>query len=87
MKVEQNGNSSQGFLFQSAQYFKAWSDQRTGNLSSGITSPNNIPGESATGQKTAKEIGLVEQLQSEVQSLDLQVFQRQIINTINCIKN
>lgn len=78
VKVEQNGNSSQGFLFQSAQYFKSWSDQRTGNLSSGITSPNNTPGQGLSGQKTAKEIGLVEQLQSEVQSLDLQVFQYQM---------
>lgn len=78
VKVEQSGNSSQGFLFQSAQYFKSWSDQRTGNLSSGITSPNNQPGQGLSGQKTAKEIGLVEQLQSEVQSLDLQIFQNQM---------
>lgn len=80
VKVEQGGNSSQGFLFQSAQYFKSWADQRTGNISSGLTSPINQPGQGQQGTKTAKEIGLVEQLQSEVQSLDLQVFQEQMAN-------
>lgn len=80
VKIEQGGNSSQAFLFQSAQYFKSWSDQRTGNLSSGLTAPNNQSGGGMQGQKTAKEIGLVEQLQSEVQSLDLQVFQNQMAN-------
>ena len=78
VKVESGGNSSQAFLFQSAQYFKAWSDQRTGNLSSGLSAPNNSSGQGLQGQKTAKEVGLVEQLQAEVQSLDLQVFQNQM---------
>jgi hypothetical protein len=41
VKIEQGGNSSQAFLFQSAQYFKSWSDQRTGNLTSGLSAPNN----------------------------------------------
>lgn len=80
VKIEQTGNSSQGFLFQSAQYFKSWADQRTGNLSSGLTSPNNSPGQGSQGMKTAKEVGLIEQLQSETQSLDLQVFQDQMAN-------
>jgi hypothetical protein len=78
LQVEHTGNSSQGFLFQSAQYFKAWSDQRTGNMSSGLTNPLNQPGQGMAGNKTAKEVGLVEQMQSEVQSLDLQVFQSQM---------
>lgn len=78
VKVESGGNSSQAFLFQSAQYFKAWSDQRTGNLTSGLSAPNNQTGMGVQGQKTAKEVGLVEQLQAEVQSLDLQVFQNQM---------
>lgn len=80
MQIEHTGNSSQGFLFQSAQYFKSWSDQRTGNLSSGLTAPNNQSGQGPAGSKTAKEVGLVEQLQSETQSLDLQVFQEQMAN-------
>lgn len=80
VKIEQGGNSSQAFLFQSAQYFKSWSDQRTGNLTSGISAPNNSIGGGLQGQKTAKEVGLVEQIQSEVQSLDLQVFQNQMAN-------
>lgn len=78
VKIEQGGNSSQAFLFQSAQYFKSWADQRSGNMSSGLTAPNNNPGSGQQGNKTAKEIGLVEQLQSEVQALDLQVFQDQM---------
>ncbi len=77
-EIRQNTNASQATLFQQAQYLKSWADQRTGNISSGITSPNNLPGMGQQGQKTAKEIGLVEQLGSEVQSLDLQVFQNQM---------
>lgn len=78
VKVEQGGNSSQAFLFQSAQYFKSWADQRTGNLTSGLTASNNTSGGGLQGSKTAKEVGLVEQIQSEVQSLDLQVWQSQM---------
>lgn len=77
-EIRQNGNSSQGTLFQQAQYLKSWADQRVGNLTSGITSTNNNPGSGTQGTKTAKEINLVEQLNSEVQSLDLQVFQEQM---------
>lgn len=77
-EVRQNMNGSQSTLFQQAQYLKSWADQRTGNITSGITSPNNLPGAGLQGSKTAKEIGLVEQLGSEVQSLDLQVFQNQM---------
>lgn len=77
-EVRQNVNASQGTLFQQAQYLKSWADQRTGNISSGLTAPNNTPGSGLQGTKTAKEIGLVEQLGSEVQSLDLQVFQNQM---------
>lgn len=80
VKVEQGGNSSQAFLFQSAQYFKSWSDQRTGNLTSGLTASNNPSGGGLQGTKTAREVGLVEQIQSEVQSLDLQVWQNQMAN-------
>lgn len=77
-EVRQSMNGSQTTLFQQAQYLKSWADQRTGNITSGVTSPNNLPGGGQQGSKTAKEIGLVEQLGSEVQSLDLQVFQNQM---------
>lgn len=77
-EIRQNINTSQGTLFQQAQYLKSWADQRVGNLTSGITAPNNQSGGGLQGTKTAKEIGLVEQLGSEVQSLDLQVFQNQM---------
>lgn len=77
-EVRQNINSSQTTLFQQAQYLKSWADQRTGNITSGVSSAQNLPGAGVQGTKTAKEIGLVEQLGSEVQSLDLQVFQNQM---------
>lgn len=77
-EIRQNVNASQGTLFQQAQYLKSWADQRTGNISSGLTNSTNLPGGGLQGTKTAKEIGLVEQLGSEVQSLDLQVFQNQM---------
>lgn len=77
-EVRQNMNASQGTLFQQAQYLKSWADQRTGNITSGLSSSQNLPGAGIQGTKTAKEIGLVEQLGSEVQSLDLQVFQNQM---------
>lgn len=77
-EVRQNVNASQTTLFQQAQYLKSWADQRTGNITSGLTAPNNQTGGGLQGQKTAKEVGLVEQLGSEVQSLDLQVFQNQM---------
>lgn len=80
VKIEQGGNSSQAFLFQSAQYFKSWADQRTGNITAGLSASNNMQGNGQQGTKTAKEIGLVEQIGSEVQSLDLQVFQNQMAN-------
>ena len=77
-EVRQNVNASQTTLFQQAQYLKSWADQRTGNISSGLTNPTNMSGGGLQGQKTAKEVGLVEQLGSEVQSLDLQIFQNQM---------
>lgn len=78
VEVQQLGNNSQAFLLQAAQYLKSWADMRTGNITSGITSPLNMQGSSSLGNKTKKEIDVVEALQSEVHSLDLQVFQQQM---------
>lgn len=72
------GNGSQGFLLQSAQYLKSWANERIGNISSGLTADNNQAGQGQQGQKTAREINLVEQVGTEIQSLDLQVHQHQM---------
>lgn len=72
------GNSSQNFLLQAGQYLKSWANERIGNITSGLTASNNMPGQGMDGQKTAKEINVVEQVGTEIQSLDLQVFQQQM---------
>lgn len=77
-EVRQNVNASQGNLFAQAQYLKSWADQRIGNITSGLTSPLNMPGTGQAGNKTKKEIDVIETLQSETQSLDLQIFQDQM---------
>ncbi len=77
-EIRQNVNASQNTLFQQAQYLKSWADQRVGNISAGLTSPVNMPGQGQQGQKTAREINEIGNLQSQVQSLDLQVFQMQM---------
>lgn len=77
-EVRQNVNASQNTLFQQAQYLKSWADQRVGNLTAGLTSPINMPGQGQQGQKTAREINEIGSVQSQVQSLDLQVFQMQM---------
>lgn len=78
VEVQQLGNVSQLPLLQAAQYLKSWADMRVGNITSGLTSPLNMQGSGTLGNKTKKEIDVVEALQSQVQSLDLQVFQEQM---------
>lgn len=80
VEITQLGNNSQGFLLQAAQYLKSWADMRIGNMTSGLTSPLNMQGAGGLGNKTKKEVDVVESLQQEVHSLDLQVFQRQMVN-------
>lgn len=77
-QVTSLGNPSQQYLLQSGQYLKAWANERIGNLTSGLSQSNNQAGQGSQGQKTAKEINVVEQVGSEQQSLDLQVFQNQM---------
>jgi hypothetical protein len=79
VEISQLGNVSQPFLLQAAQYLKSWADMRNGNMTSGLTSPLNMQGQSSLGNKTKKEVDVVESLQAEVTSLDLQVFQRQMV--------
>jgi hypothetical protein len=77
-QVSMLGNPSQQYLLQSGQYLKAWANERIGNVSSGLSQVNNMAGQGQQGQKTAKEINVVEQMGSEQQSLDLQIFQNQM---------
>ena len=77
-EIRQLTNTSQPVLFQFAQYLKSWSDQRIGNVTSGLSEANNLPGSGQGGKKTAKEIDIISSLQGEVQSLDMQVHQQQI---------
>lgn len=77
-EIRQQGNVSQQFLFGQAQYLKAWKDERLGSLTSGLSQINNVQGQGQQGNKTAKEINVIEAMQAEVQSLDLQIFQQQM---------
>ena len=77
-EIRQTSNNSQPALFQFAQYLKTWADQRIGNVTSGLSEINNLPGSGQGGKKTAKEIDIISSLQGEVQSLDLQVHQQQM---------
>jgi len=77
-EIRHGGNPSQPALFQFAQYLKSWADQRIGNVTSGLSEANNLPGSGQGGKKTAKEIDIISSLQGEVQSLDMQVHQQQM---------
>lgn len=77
-EIRQLVNMSQGALFQQAQYLKSWADQRIGSIMSGLTAPNNLQGQGQQGQKTAREVNLIEGMQGGIQSMDLQVFQYQM---------
>ena len=73
------GNVTQPILFQFAQYLKSWSDQRMGSSAQGVSDPTNLPGTGQGGKKTKAEIDLISGLRGEVQSLDLQIWQQQLV--------
>ena len=77
-QTRQLANVSQPLLFQMAQFLKSWADQRIGNVSSGLSTVDNLPGVGPGGKKTKAEIDLISSLQGEVQSLDLLVWQFQM---------
>ena len=77
-QTRQLANVSQPLLFQMAQYLKSWADQRIGNVSSGLSTVDNLLGVGPGGKKTKAEIDLISSLQGEVQSLDLLVWQFQM---------
>lgn len=73
------GNASQGFLFQQAQYLKSWVDNRLGQMTSGLGSMTDMPGMGERGKKTKAEVDTLMALQGQAQSLDLIVFQQQMV--------
>lgn len=77
-QIEQHANASQGTFLTTAQYLKSWANERLGNVTSGLSQANNLPGAGEGGKKTAREIDTVTFLQSQVQSLDLIIFQQQM---------
>lgn len=77
-QVSMLGNPSQQFLFQSGQYLKSWANERVGNTGSGLSQVNNQSGSGQSGNKSAKEINVVEQIGSQQMALDLQIFQNQM---------
>jgi len=77
-ETRQMQNISQPILFQAAQYLKNWSDGRLGNMSSGLSEINNLPGSGQGGKKTRAEIDLISSLGAKTPSLDLQIWQQQM---------
>lgn len=77
--VIQNTNLGQSNKFNSMQYLKSWANDRIGNITAAISQINNAPGSGQQGQKTAKEVSAIEAGAGQLQSLDLMVFQQQMI--------
>ena len=78
-QVRQMGNAAQPLLLNFTQHLKSWADNRMGDVTSGLTSPLNMAGQGALGQKTKAEVNLVSVLSQEISSLDVLVFQMQMI--------
>lgn len=77
--VVQNTNLGQANRFNNMQYLKAWANDRIGNLQAAISQINNTPGSGPQGTKTAKEVGAIEGAASQQNSMDLLVFQNQMV--------
>jgi hypothetical protein len=60
------------------QYLKSWSNERIGNISAAISATNNTQGGGAGGSKTAREVSAIEGSSSQLQSMDLLVYQNQM---------
>lgn len=72
------GNPSQQYLMQTGQYLKSWANERIGNTNGALTQANNQMGQGQSGDRTKKEINVIEQIGSQSMSLDLQIFQNQM---------
>lgn len=78
--VVQNTNLGQANRFNNMQYLKAWANDRIGNLQAAISQINNTPGSGPQGTKTAREVGAIEGAASQQNSMDLLVFQSQMVD-------
>lgn len=78
--VVQNTNLGQANRFNNMQYLKAWSNDRIGNIQAAISQINNTPGAGPQGSKTAREVGAIEGAASQQNSMDLLVFQSQMVD-------
>jgi hypothetical protein len=78
--VVQNSNLGQANRFNNMQYLKAWANDRIGNITAAISQQNNTPGNGPQGQKTAKEVGAIEATSGALQSMDLLIFQNQMVD-------
>ncbi len=76
--VVQNTNLGQLNRFNNMQYLKSWSNERIGNISAAISATNNTQGGGAGGSKTAREVSAIEGSSSQLQSMDLLVYQNQM---------
>lgn len=77
--VTQNPNLGQAGRFASMQYLKSWANDRIGNTSAAISQTNNSPGNGPQGSKTAREVSAIESNSGMMQSMDLLVFQNQMV--------
>lgn len=78
--VVQNTNLGQANRFNNMQYLKAWANDRIGNIQAAISQINNTPGAGPQGNKTAREVGAIEGAASQQNSMDLLVFQNQMVD-------
>lgn len=78
--VVQNTNLGQANRFNNMQYLKAWANDRIGNIQAAISQVNNTPGSGPQGTKTAREVGAIEGAASQQNSMDLLVFQSQMVD-------
>jgi hypothetical protein len=76
--IQQFPNVGQAHRFASMQYLKAWANDRIGNITAAISQANNPSGVGQLGQKTAKEVQAIESSSSQLQSMDLLVWQMQM---------
>ncbi|MBX4189759.1 hypothetical protein KW791_00455 [Candidatus Parcubacteria bacterium] len=78
--VTQNPNLGQAGRFASMQYLKSWANDRIGNTTAAISQANNSPGNGPQGSKTAREVSAIESNSGMLQSMDLLVFQNQMVD-------
>lgn len=79
-QVTQNPNMGQAGRFASMQYLKSWANDRIGNITAAISQTNNSPGNGPQGSKTAREVSAIESNSGMMQSMDLLVFQNQMVD-------